>query len=764
MGASVSSGHVGTLPASTTGLTGRKQDSAEVKRLLAKARLVTLTGVAGVGKTRLSLRVAADLRRAFADGVWFVELAHIVDADLLAHTVVEALGARDGTGRDQTAVLVAHLRDRQALLVLDGCEHLLDAVADLAGTLLRAAPGLRLLVTSRERLDVEGEHLWRVAPLALPDPQRPERGTRYAALDLFADRAAAVVPDFALTPDNELLVAEICHLLGGIPLAIELAAVLLRLLPLEHLRDGLHDTYRVLAAGRRGGLPRHQTLSAAVEWSYALCTEQEQSLWRRVSVFSGSFGLEAAEDVCDGDLEVLGALADKSVLIVEQGVDGVRFRLLEPLRQFGRDRLRAVDEEESLRRKHRDHFVALAERGEREWFGPDQPDVQDRTRLDHANLRVALDHCLGSPEEHLAGLHLVGTLWFYWAGCGALGEGRRWVDRVLALDTGPGRRRAKVLWVGGYLATLQGDLDAAVSMLEECREYAEEAGDESALAYSTHRLACTMLVGDDLDRAAGLFEEALASYRRLGLFDSNVLLARVELGIVAVFRADFELAASLCEEARDLGERYGEQWATAYATWVLAMCAFVRGDWDRSEALARECLRVKRTFDDLLGMVLAIEVLAWSAAGRGAAERAATLLGAAHRIWQSVGYPMFGSRHFGAPHGDCERAAIDVLGDRAFGRALRRGMAFGLAEAVRFALEEPVLAVVEEAPTPLTRREQEVADLVAGGLSNKDIAVRLVIARRTAEGHVERILQKLGFSSRTQIANWIAERARVAGG
>lgn len=758
------SGQVGNLPASTTGFVGRKHDLAEVKRLLAKARLVTLTGVGGVGKTRLALHVAADLRRAFTGGAWIVELAHIVDADLLVHTVLEALDAHDGTGRDPTALLVVeHLRDRQVLIILDGCEHLLDAVAELADTLLRVAPGVRLLATSRERLDVEGEHLWQVAPLALPDPQRPAPACRYPALDLFADRAAAVAPDFALTEANEQTVTEICHLLGGIPLAIELAAVRLRLLPLEHLRDGLHDTYRLLAAGRRGGLPRHQTLLAAVEWSYALCTEQEQSLWRRVSVFAGSFGLEAAEDVCDGDLEVLGGLVDKSVLIGEQGVDGVRFRLLEPLRQFGHDRLRAVDEEESLRRRHRDHFVALAERGEREWFGPTQPDVQDRMRLDHANLRVALDHCLRSADGHLAGLHLVGTLWFYWAGCGALGEGRRWIDRVLALDSGPSAQRAKVLWVGGYLATVQGDLGVAVELLEECREYALRADDRPALAYAVHRLACTMLIGDDLARAAELFEEARALYQDLGLLDSNVLLARIELGVVAVFQGDFTRAAELCEQARAEGERHGEQWATAYATWVLAMCAFARGEWDRSEALARDCLRVKRTFNDLLGLVLAIEVLAWNEAARGAAERAATLLGAARQIWQSVGYPMFGSRCFGAPHGECERTVIEVLGERAFGRLFRRGMAFGLADAVAFALEEAAEAAAEELPTPLTRREQEVADLIAGGLSNKDIARRLVIAPRTAEGHVERILQKLGVTSRTQIARWVAERHRVVG-
>jgi predicted ATPase/DNA-binding CsgD family transcriptional regulator len=767
VGGLVVTGQVGNLPADATSFVGRRHDLAEVKRLLSKARLVTLTGVGGVGKTRLALHSATDLRRAFTDGVWFVELAHISDADLLVNTVLEALGVRDDTGRDLLVVLTEHLRSRQALVVLDGCEHLLDACAELADTLLRVAPGLRLLVTSRERLDIGGEHLWQVLPLPLPDPQHPQtNGHQFSALELFADRAAAVVPDFEVTAENRDQVAEICHLLGGIPLAIELAAVRLRVLPLAHLLAGLDDTYQLLATGRRGGLPRHQTLQAAVQWSFTLCTEREQSLWRRLSVFAGSFGLASAEEVCgEGDLlEVLFGLVDKSVLIRDQGVDGVRFRLLEPLRQFGRDKLRAVGEEESLRRRHRDHFVALAERAERDWFGPTQPEIYVRMRGEQANLRAALDFCLSSTDEHVVGLHLVGTLWFHWAACGLLGEGRRWHDRVLSLVTEPSREGAKVLWVGGYIATLQGDVPAAVAMLAEGQDTARAVGDESALAYATHRIGCTKLLGDDLDGATALFEEARARYERLGLLDSNVLMARIELGVTAVFQGDFARAVELCGQARDEGARHGEQWATAYAVWVLAMCAFARGEWSESEALARECLRVKRTFNDLLGMVLAVEVLAWNAAARGAAARAATLLGAAHQLWQSVGYPMFGSRHFEAPHGTCERAAIDVLGDRAFGTAVRHGMDLGLPEAVAFALDEPDEPAAPEVvqPTPLTRREQEVSDLIAAGMSNKEIAVRLVIARRTAEGHVERILQKLGFTSRAQIATWVTERQRVS--
>jgi predicted ATPase/DNA-binding CsgD family transcriptional regulator len=754
VGGFLSPGRKGNLPADTTTFVGRRHDVAEVRRLLSESRLVTLTGVGGVGKTRLALRAAAETHRAFRDGVWFVELGGVVDQELVVHTILEQLGIHDDTVRRHRTVLVEHLRDRQMLMVLDNCEHVVGATAELVDALLRGVRGLRLLVTSRERLGVDGEHLWQVAPL----PQDP-------ALTLFAERAAAVEPGFALGPHNHETVSQICTLLGGIPLAVELAAVRLRVLTLDHLLSRLDNTFRVLVDGKRGGDPRHQTLHAAVDWSFHLCNRSEQILWARASVFSGSFDLEAAEGVCSGDsvardsiMQALTGLVDKSVVVSEQHSCGTRFRLLEPLRQYGLEKLRGAGREEVMRERHRDHYVDWAERREKEWFGPAQPQIFVLTRLEHANLRSALDFCFDHEGDH--GVHLAGTLWFYWAGCGMLGEGRHWLDRALARAP-EGPLRAKALWVNGYVATLQGDLSASVRMLEECREYAERVGDAASLAYSTHRLACTHLVGDDLDLADSLFEEAVSLYRSQGTVNSHTMLAGIELAISATFRHDFAAAERLCVEAKSVGEEHGELWAQAYAIYVLALCAWVSGDFPRADQFGRECLRIKRTFHDLLGIVLAIEVLAWIAASQGDTARAATLLGATSEIWQSVGYPMFGSRYFGAPHGECEATAISALGDQEFRALFRKGMDLELEDAITFAigeeLEEPPQPIAV-APTPLTRREQQVADLIAGGMSNKEIAATLVIARRTAEGHVERILQKLGFSSRAQIATWVTER------
>ncbi|WP_434448688.1 ATP-binding protein [Lentzea sp. E54] len=724
-----------------------------MRRLLSESRLVTLTGVGGVGKTRLALRAAAETHRAFRDGVWFVELGGVTDPELVVHTVLEQLGIHDDTVRKHRTVLLEHLHDRQMLMVLDNGEHIVEAAADLVSALLRGAPGLRVLVTSRERLGVDGEHLWQVAPL----PRDP-------ALALFADRAAAVEPGFALSAHNHDTVSQICALLGGIPLAIELAAVRLRVLSLDHLLSRLDDTFRVLVDGKRGGDPRHQTLHAAVDWSFHLCTRPEQILWARASVFSGTFDLEAAERVCSGEgvarenvLHSLMGLVDKSVVVSEQHPSGTRFRLLEPLRQYGLEKLRAAGRERVMRERHRDHFIDWAERREQEWFGPAQPQIFSLTRLEQANLRSALDFCSDNAGDHC--VHLSGTLWFYWAGCGMLGEGRHWLDRALT-SAEPGPARAKALWVNGYVSTLQGDIPASTRMLEECRRYAVESGDGTALAYSTHRLACTHLVGDDLDLADSLFAEAIRLYRGQGTVNSHTMLAGIELAISATFQHDFAAAERLCVEAKAVGEEHGELWAQAYAIYVLALCAWVSGDLVRADRLGRECLRIKRTFHDLLGIVLAIEVLAWIAASQGDAERAATLLGATNEIWQSVGYPMFGSRYFGAPHGECESASIRALGDQRFRAAFRKGMDLELEDAIAFAIGEE--QVRDPAPvvtlTPLTRREQQVADLIAGGMSNKEIAARLVIARRTAEGHVERILQKLGFTSRAQIATWVTER------
>ena len=322
------------------------------------------------------------------------------------------------------------------------------------------------------------------------------------------------------------------------------------------------------------------------------------------------------------------------------------------------------------------------------------------------------------------------------------------------------------MWINGYVATLQGDNAAAVAMLEECRTYAQQTGNEVALAYSTHRLGCNLLIGDDVGDAKTLFEEAQARYRRLGELNSHVMLAGIELAIASIFLGDLDRAAVLCEEACEIGVAHGEQWAHAYAIYVQALVALGRGDFARAVRNGRECVRIKQEFHDLLGIVLAIEVLAWTAAAQRRWEQAATMLGSAQSIWRTVGFPMFGSRHFGAPHGDCVAKTREALGDEPFEAAFERGREFGLEEAIAYALGDDCPADPLEDPVPaaapdrvLTGREQEVAALIADGLTNQEIADRLIISRRTAEGHVNRILRKLGFDSRTQIATWMTQAA-----
>ncbi|MCE7007020.1 LuxR C-terminal-related transcriptional regulator [Kibdelosporangium philippinense] len=760
----------GNLPAEVSSFVGRRHELTEAGKLLSSSRLVTLTGVGGVGKTRLALRVAEQARRAFADGVWLVELAELGDPALLVQTVADALRVGDHSVRSSLVALAEGLEDTRLLLILDNCEHVMEACAKLVSTLLAAAPGLRILATSRHPLRIEGEHILVVPALPLPEVDGGPHANGLAgndAVSLFAERARAVDHQWQADADHHMTIARICHRLDGLPLAIELAAVRMRVLTPEQILQRLDDRFCLLVGGSRSAPPRHQTLRAAVDWSHALCSSGEQVLWARASVFAGGFDLDAAQAVCSGDgidrdrvMDLVGGLVDKSILVRDLHGSLSRYRMLDSIRHYGLERL-SRREEETTRRRHRDFYLMLAERHETEWFGPTQADVFFRTQLEHANLRAALEFCLHHPSEAATGLRLAGALWFYWVGCGFLREGRHWLDRVLAADREPSPERAKALWVNGYVAALQGDVMSSRAMLEECLECARQVGDPIARAHATHRLGCNALVSDHLQVAAVFFEQARVQYLRLGEMSSNVLMAWNELAVTILFLGELDHAAALGEEARAAADAHGEQWARAYAIYVLALVALSRGEYGQATVHGLECLRTVRVFNDLLGIALAIEVLAWIAVADGLPERAGILLGAAGRIWPSVGFPMFGSTFFGAPHQQCATATRQALGEHGFDAAVRRGRAYDREQAIAYALDEPGPAPpvpATERPTPLTRRELDVAELVAEGLSNKQIADRLVIAQRTAEGHVQRVLTKLGFTTRTQLATWITER------
>ncbi|WP_132494991.1 ATP-binding protein [Saccharopolyspora elongata] len=766
----------GSLPAEVTSFVGRRREMAEVKKVLPAVRMLTLTGPGGVGKTRLALRVAMQTRRAFPDGVFLVELAALQDHALLEQTVADAIGLRD----QSREVLVDHLRGKQLLLVLDNCEHLGAACRVLAGELLAAAPRLRILATSRQALRTPGEHIRPVLPLPLPDLDVTPGDDSAAgdAIQLFSERAAAVVPDFVVTPANQATVARICQQLDGLPLAIELAAARVQILSPEQILQRLDDRFRLLTAGSPAVLPRHRTLQEVMNWSYALCSPAEQRLWARMSVFVRGCDLDAAEAVCAGDgippedvIDAVAGLVDKSVLVREEDGDSasVRYLMLDTIRHYGREKLRAADEEAALRRRHRDYFLKLTERHAAEWFGPAQEEIAVRSRREFANLRLALKYCLNTPGESQTGLRMAAALHFYWYGCGPLAEGRHWLDRMLTLDVTPSRARAAALWTNSHLAVAQGDRAAAADMAEECFQWARSAGDKNMLAHGLFALGTVEWAnGGDLPRTLALMEDCLALFEALGVMTAVTAIAYVTMSATLTQLNDLDRAMAVSQQAGALCDQHGDRWARTYVLYIRSLTEWMRGDVARARACAEEALRDQQIFKDALGTVFVIESLAWYAGSSGEHERAAVLLGAAHRL-----YPMEGSKpladlpRYYLVHDECERQTRHALGDRGFQTAFDRGVSFESAQAVAYALGEDAdgttsaPAAADDPLAQLTRRERQVAELIAEGLSNKDIAARLVISTRTAEGHVQNVLTKLGFTNRVQLAASFGEYRQV---
>ncbi|MGW8332759.1 ATP-binding protein [Streptomyces sp. NPDC055897] len=659
------------LPAELNRFVGRDRELARLDRLLRDARMVTVTGVGGVGKTRLALRAAAVTaeQERYCDGVRLVELSSLNDPALLDHAVVEALGLTDHTARPPRRLLLDHLAERELLLVLDGFEQLVEGCAELTRELLRGCPRLRVLAAGRLPLRIDGERVFTLAPMDEED-----------ALLLFAERAAEAGGGERPASGHEPAAAELCRRLDGIPLALELAAGRLGMLSVEQLLHRLDDRFRLLTGGGRGALPRHQTLRTTIGWSHELCTGAQRLLWARLSVFAGAFDLEAVEYICVGPdlpqhevLDVLGELLDQSVVVREDGAGGIRYRLLDTVREYGAEWLAAAGDAERLHRRHRDWYLGLATWCEVDWFSPRQAEVAARVEAELPNLRAALEFSLASPDDvHLA-QHLAGTLWFYWAGCGRLAEGRHWLAQVLEAEGEHDGSRLKALWVLGYVAVLQGDAVAAIAALQECREAAELRGDPVAAAYAVHRTGCLALVTDDMPRAEELIGVALAGYEEVGELNSNVLMGRVEMAMALGFRGRLDEAVSVCEQVMGVCEEHGERWARAYALYVLAYAAWHGGDPDRARALLRETLEISHAFHDLVGTVLTLELLALVEVDTGDPVEAAVLQGAAERIWPSVGLPLFGSAYFYAAHVLCEERTRERLGDTAYGEHRRRG-------------------------------------------------------------------------------------------
>lgn len=670
----------GNLPLEPDRFVGRCAELTELARALDTSRLVTVTGPGGVGKSRLAAHAAA--RSAPPGEVWRVELAPVRDPELVDFAVVEALGLTDHTTRPAREALLAHLAGRQLLLVLDGFEHLVEVCASLVAELLRRVPGLRVLAVGRRPLELAGERVVALAPLGEDE-----------AVELFADRAAQ---QGVVLGEDEPDVRELCRRLDGIPLAVELAAGRLRALSPGELLARFDDRFRLLAGGRRDALPRHQTLRTAIGWSHELCTPEERLLWARLSVFAGRFDLEAAEYVCGGDglpsdgvLDVLSELLAQSVVVRELTATGVRYRMLDTIRAYGADWLEATGDAARLRRRHRDWYLGLATWCELDWFSPRQGEVAARVEAELPNLRGALEYCLTEPDETHLGQYLAGSLWFYWAGCGRLAEGRHWLEQAVQLDaedTANDQSRLKALWVLGYVAILQGDTVPALAALQECREEADHAANPTAVAYAEHRTGCLALVTDDMPRAETLLRSALDRYQQIGELNSNVLMGQVELAMARAFQGDLADAVKLCEDVRRVCEDHGERWTRAYALYVLAYVAWSNGELPLARDLLADCLGSAHGFRDLLGSVLAVELLALVTAAEGDAAEAALLQGAASGMWPSVGLPLFGSAYYNAPHELCEAMARERLGDERYEECVREGARLGREAAVARAL------------------------------------------------------------------------------
>ena len=750
----------GTLPVDLTSFVGRRQAAAEVQRALSVSRLVTLTGVGAVGKSRLAVHVARELRRAFPDGIWLVELAAVHDPALVPHAAAAALGLLDSSAREPEASLTGYLADAGALIVLDNCEHVLDGAARLVSTLLSATSRVRVLATSRALLGVGAEQVWPVPPLS----SRPE------ALALFEARAAAALPGFRVGPQNQETVARLCQRLDGLPLAIELAAARLRALSAEQILDRLEDRFQLLTTGKRDGPLRHQTLHAAVEWSFELCSDAGRLFWARCSVFAGEFDLDAAESVCTGDGLAAGdvfagvaRLVDQSVLAREGDAgDRARYRLLETIRQFGAQRLADLRETESLRRRHRDYYLHLAEQSDADSCGPRQDQWVGRLQAERANFWAALDYCMTTPGEARTGLRLAAALWFYWIGCGFVRDGRYWLGRALAADTEPSPERARALWTAGWIAFLQGEHAASTGLLEQARDLASQLGDETALTYATLFLGNTAAFGASPGEGLALLEVARVRLRHSGRWTAPGLLAFTASAQAQSLLGRMDEAVSLRDECQVISESLGERWALSWLYWNLSVGWWAAGDLPNAQASAIRALRLKRALGDQLGIPFCLELLAWVAGSDGEPQRAAVLFGAVERPWQRIGRPLVAGERLLGWSEQVKARVLDDLGARAYQAARRQGARMRQDDVIGYALREQAAAEPDRSPVAsrLTRREQEVADLVAAGLANKDIASRLVISQRTAEGHIEHILTKLGFHSRAQIAAWAASAGR----
>ncbi|QFG22203.1 LuxR C-terminal-related transcriptional regulator [Actinomadura sp. WMMB 499] len=751
------------LPRATTSYVGRRCETAEVRAALAAGRLVTLTGPGGVGKTRLAAATAAQVAGGFADGAVFVDLTELRDGTLLPDLVATRLGLHNRSGQPARRLVLSHLRERALLLLLDNCEHVVDEAAEFAAAVLAGCGGVAVLGTGRQSLGVAGERVLRVPSLAVPAEDvaaSPAELARYDAVRLLVDRASSIVPGFELTAGNGAAVVRICRHLDGLPLAIELAAARMRSLSPQQVADRLTRRLPLRTSSPRTAPERQRTLRATIEWSFSLCSPAEQALWSRASVFAGTFDLTAAERVCAGPglaaeevLDAVDGLLDKSVLIREDHGDIVRYRMLETLREHGRELLDQAGQRSAVRLRHRDWIDRLTAAADADWVSREQLSWIVRLRLEQANLRAALEWSLTEPGEAGAVLRIASRLDEYWTFFGHSQECRQWLDRALAIAPSDHPDRPRALAICALHGVWHLDLDAAERRLAEADRFAGPRDDLLRALLGYVRALAAQIRTDTC--AADLAAEAAAVFRAHGDVRRELHPLWI-FGVSTGYRkGDVAEGRRALRRMLELCEAHGETRYRAMAQFGLAYLEVERGDVEPAEELARESLRNLMKIGAGSGTAYLLDNLAWIADRKGEHVKAATLFGAAATLWRAIGSAP--EIAVSGPHRAHRASTLAALGEEHFGRAFAAGRGMTGAEAARYALgaAEPGEGA---RPGALTGRQWEIAGLVAEGLTNRDIAAKLVISQRTADTHVRNILDKLGFRKRAQVAVWFTEQ------
>lgn len=675
------------LPLALTSFIGRQMEITQVKQFLTSTRLLTITGSGGAGKTRLALRVGTDLVEHFPDGVWWVDLVSLTNPALVPQFIANTLTIHEEVGRPLVQTLLDNLRTKNLLLILDNCEHLLEEIPHLSEKLLRGAPHLRILATSREPLGLTGETIWCIPPLTSPDPLEPidlDKLVTFESVTLFVARAAAVKPGFTLTPQNVLPITEICTRLEGIPLAIELAAARVKVLSASEIAARLVDCFHLLGDEGRTTLTRQQTLRAVMDWSYNLLAEKERLLFQRLSVFAGGWSLSSAESICAGGLlqpaEILNLLAhlvDKSLVVAEHHSGSERYRFLETIRQYARERLRNNDEEEPFAHKHAEHFLDLVEQSYADLWGPKQEDRLLLLEREHDNLRAALDWMVGDPNRGEMLLRMAATIWRFWQIHGNITEGRTWLEHALATNQdAPAQLRANALRGAGKFAHQQGDYQQAMTLHTQGLNLFREIGDKVGIARQLNALGEIAQIQGDYSQAANLHTESLAlhyengdregiaaSLEQLGiiardhgqyhsareLLEESLKLNRERgdrlhtalslnnLGVVAHFLCEYKHAISLYEQAVAISRQLKDRTGIANTLQNLAVVTKDQGDFTRSANLYHECLELRESFGDKRGIARATAGLAEVAFFQGDYPRAADLARKSLALFRELG-------------------------------------------------------------------------------------------------------------------------------